>query len=195
MHLEILVEEPSAGEALGELLPKIIDQTTSFRVHAFSGKHDLLRKLPQRLRGYSNWLPPDYRILVLIDQDQEDCRKLKDRLNQYVTAAGLAYRRQVLNRIVIAELEAWFLGDLEAVCSAFPKVPASLHRKATYRDPDGIRDSWETLERILQRAGYYRNGMPKIETARAIARQMEPARNRSRSFQCFHQGVLALTGA
>lgn len=195
MHLEILVEEPSAGEALGELLPKIIDQTNSFRVHTFSGKHDLLRKLPQRLRGYSNWLPPDYRILVLIDQDQEDCRKLKKRLNQYVTAAGLAYRRQVLNRIVIAELEAWFLGDLEAVCSAFPKVPASLHRKAAYRDPDGIRDSWETLERILQRAGYYRNGMPKIETARAIARQMEPARNRSHSFQCFHQGVLALTGA
>ncbi len=52
-HFEILVEEPSMEHFLHGLLPA--DRT--YVIHAFQGKHDLFRKLEQRLRGYVRWLP------------------------------------------------------------------------------------------------------------------------------------------
>jgi hypothetical protein len=48
------------------------------------------------------------------------------------------------------------------------------------------------LARILQQAGYHRGGLPKMEAAGRIARHMDPARNRSRSFQVFYDGLRGL---
>ena len=67
-----------------------------------------------------------------------------------------------------------------------PNIPA----KQGYRDPDAIAGgTWEALERVLQRAGYFRSGLRKIEAARAIAEHMDPARNRSASFRSFHRTI------
>lgn len=49
-HVEFLVEEPSAEAMLYGVLPRLIGGT-SFRVHAYQGKSDLMRKLPSRLRS------------------------------------------------------------------------------------------------------------------------------------------------
>jgi hypothetical protein len=57
LHLEILVEEYSAEIALANLLPKILPPDVEFEIHSFQGKTDLLKKLPQRLKGYRPWLP------------------------------------------------------------------------------------------------------------------------------------------
>ena len=51
-HVEFLVEEPSAEEALYNLVSKILGQGFSFNIHPHQGKHDLLKKLRGRLRGY-----------------------------------------------------------------------------------------------------------------------------------------------
>lgn len=59
MHLEFLVEEQSAEAALRVLVPKIVSADTTFDIHAFNGKTALLRKLPNRLRGYRSFLPDD----------------------------------------------------------------------------------------------------------------------------------------
>src|SRR3989304_8318070 len=77
MHIEFLVEEPSAEAALLNILPKVLQPITSFAIHPYQGKRDLLKKLPSRFRGYKTWLPKDWRIVVLIDTDDEDCRQLK----------------------------------------------------------------------------------------------------------------------
>lgn len=69
MHIEFLLEEPSAEAALELILPKILSDDVSFNFHVFEGKHDLLRKLPTRLKGYRRWLPKNWRIMVLIDED------------------------------------------------------------------------------------------------------------------------------
>ena len=89
MHLEFLVEEASLESALTQLLPKILPSTVSSKIHAFRGKPDLLANLPNRLKGYQAWLPPDWKIVILIDKDREDCLKLKQQLEKMAISAGL----------------------------------------------------------------------------------------------------------
>jgi hypothetical protein len=206
-HIEFLVEELSAEAALIELLPKIAGSQATWAIHPHQGKRDLLNKLPQRLRGYASWLPQGAYIVVLIDEDRENCRHLKQRLDDSASIAGLSTHNsssdgnkiQVVNRIAVEELEAWFFGDAPAIMQAYPGIPARLPQKAKYRDPDAIRGgTWEALEQVLQRAGYFKGGLAKIEVARSIARKMDPQRNRSRSFRCFRDAILMLlpeTGA
>lgn len=198
-HVEVLVEEPSMEAALRLIIPKIIGRL-SFDVYPFQGKDDLLKKLPERLRGYANWLPPDYRIMVIVDRDDEDCDELKQRLEQAARDAGLTTRTQtggpsyqIVNRLAIEELEAWYFGDWEAVRAAYPRVAATIPNSAKYRDPDAIKGgTWEAFERVLQRIEYFDSGLRKIEAARAIASHMDPERNRSRSFQVLRAALLEM---
>lgn len=92
MHIEFLVEELSAEAALQNLALKILGENVSFAIHAHQGKLDLLRKLPGQLRGYKTWLPDDWCIVILIDEDRQDCGKLKRKLEQETSKAGLITR-------------------------------------------------------------------------------------------------------
>ena len=197
MHFEFLVEEPSAEAALQNLLPLILGHT-DFAIHPSQGKVVLIRNLPGRLKGYKHWLPQDWRIVVLVDQDDDDCHRLKAALEEAAIGAGLTTKSkrksgtnfQVLNRVAIEELEAWFFGDPDAVVRAYPRVSASFAHKESYRHPDRIRGgTWEALERLLQRAGYHRGGLSKIRAARDISAHMVPARNSSESFSAFRDGL------
>lgn len=201
MHVEFLVEEPSAEAALMEIVPKLLPPGTSFSVHPHQGKHDLIGILSKKLRGYSKWLPDDWRVVVLIDLDDDDCGKLKRKLERMATKENLRTKTsargrgsfQVLNRIAIEELEAWFFGDVEALRAVYARVPASLGATKAFRDPDAVRGgTWERLEQVLQKAGYHKGGLPKIDVARRVAKRMEPDRNRSRSFAVFRDGLRAL---
>ena len=191
--LIVLVEEYSMEAALKQLLPRLLGEM-EFEIRRFQCKDDLLVHLPERLAGYAAWLPESWAILVLLDRDDDDCLALKQRLETNAADAGLltktvaanGQRFQVANRIAIEELEAWFFGDWQAVRAAYPRVPATIPNKAGYRDPDAILGgTWEALERVLKRAGFFRTGLRKLECARAVAEHMEPERNTSRSFRAF----------
>lgn len=201
MRIEFLVEEYSAEAALINILPRILGEDAAYAIRAFSGKADLLSQLPKRLNGYRKWLPEDGRIVVLVDQDQENCLALKSKLEEAAKKAGFITksgahgrsRFEVINRLAIEELEAWFFGDPEALVQAYPRVPAMIGRKAQYRNPDAIvGGTWEALERILKQSGYYPGGMPKVETARNVSMYMDPNRNISKSFQVFRDTLKAL---
>ena len=70
-------------------------------------------------------------------------------------------------------------------------VPSDLVRVGL-TDSDTIAGgTWEALDRLLKRASYAA-GLQKIAAAEAIAAQMIPERNRSRSFQTFRQGLLRI---
>jgi len=200
-HIEVLVEEPSMEVALRTLLPKMVGNA-SFEVYAHQGKGDLLARLPDRLRGYASWLPPSWRIVVIVDRDDEDCSKLKAELEKAAAGARLTTRSKarqgkpyvVVNRIAIEELEGWYFGDWDAVRASYPRVPATIPSKGKYRDPDGIAGgTWEAFERVLQQAGYFAQGLPKIEAARTIAANMRPDRNTSRSFQVLREALLEMS--
>jgi hypothetical protein len=76
------------------------------------------------------------------------------------------------------------------VCSAYPRTSRNVPGKAAYRDPDAIRGgTWEAFERVMQRHGYFEAGLRKVEAARAVAKFMDPMRNRSNSFAKFRDAV------
>jgi hypothetical protein len=200
-RIHVLVEEPSMESMLLSLLPKLVGNL-AFEIFRYNGKPDLLDKLPARLRGYKRWLPPSWRIVVVVDRDDDECDVLKAKLEGISREAGLVTRTAsqgerwaVVNRLAIEELEAWYFGDWEAVRKAYPKVPAGVPRQASYRDPDAIAGgSWEAFERVLQRVGYFPGGLRKIEAAATIGPHMVPARNRSRSFQRLQAVFLEVLG-
>ena len=189
-HLVLLVEEPSMEAFLHGLLPRLLPPGCTFEIHPFQCKQDILGKLPRRLLGYRYWLPANWRLIVLVDRDDDDCRKLKTELEQAAGDAGLLSRTaateepwQVTNRVVVEELEAWYFGDWDAVCAAYPRVSRTVVQKARFRDPDAIRGgTWEAFERVLKRHGYFATGLRKVEAARAVAAHFDPDRSRSRSF-------------
>ncbi len=201
MHIEFILEEPSAEAFLQVILCKLLPSETTWSFVVFQGKQDLLTNLRPRLKAYRKWLPDDYKLVVLVDKDRQDCGQLKARLEKAATDAGLPTKSKpkngafvVLNRIAVEELEAWFFGDPAALVTAYPGVPLSISAKAPYRDPDSIAGgTWEALQRVLQKAGYFGGGLPKIQVAREMTKHMDPARNTSASFGHFMQGLAALS--
>ncbi len=197
MQIEFFLEERSAEVALKIILPKILSDDVDFTFHVSQGKHDLLKNLPILLTGFSGPISDNRRIMVLIDEDRDDCFQLKEQLEGIARAAGLVTKSsasqegdfQVVNRLAIEELEAWFFGDIIALRNAYPGVS----RNVQYQDPDAIENGTsEALWRVLRR--YYPKRLPKTKVARNIAQHMEPCRNRSRSFQVFVEGLKACVG-
>lgn len=197
-RLFIHVEEPSMKVALCKIIGKLeLDKYFDVAIIEHQGKPRLLKDLPNRLLGYKYRLKyEDIYILVLVDRDQDDCRCLKNQLDNFAHDQGLRTKNavpseekfRIVNRIVVVELESWFLGDEQAVRYAYPKVPQRFSQRKKYRDPDSIKGSaWQALLKILQEGGYYTasKSLPKIDVARNISAFMKLDANSSRSFNVF----------
>jgi hypothetical protein len=197
-HVEFQVEEPSMEAALDGLLPRILGDRATWKIINYRSKQRLLRNLPDRLRGYRARLGKEnLKIFVLIDRDEADCRMLKATLEDMAMRAGLGTKGspiaggmfQVVNRIVVCELEAWYFGDVSALRNLYPRLPGSLSSKKKYRNPDRIPHTWETLCGELAKASYHRHGFSKIALARETGLIMNPAGNAARSFNVFIEGL------
>jgi hypothetical protein len=189
---------------LTELLPRILSKQITFAIHTYQGKSDIRKKLPSRLLGYAKWLPETTRIIVVIDRDDDKCSVLKGEMEQAASAAGLTSRSvageqtnwQIANRIAVEELEAWFFGEWAAVRAAYPKVPANIPNKSAYRHPDQIvGGTWEALERVFKKAGYFSGGLRKSEAAREIGKLFDQSRATSPSFIAFRTAFLEATAS
>ena len=94
---------------------------------------------------------------------------------------------QIIVRIAIEELEAWYFGDWAAVRAAYPKAGKPPQR---CRAPDAIRGgTWEVFERVMKKSDYFASGLRKIEAATKIAPHIDPARNTSPSFQALRRAL------
>ena len=199
MHVDLFVEDASTKEALEVLINRLCSgiESFSFAIVAFDNKKQMLSEIEQRLLPIARGQWVDAVILV-IDQDRDDCLDLKRQLLDAAARAGLSNvgsgksPPQVIARIAMTELESWFLGDPDAVRLAFPRLRHSDLR--VKGDVDAAQDAWERLERPLLRHGYYKQRMPKVRTARRIAEQMTitPGENRSHSFNVLLNTLHAL---
>lgn len=197
MHLEILLEETSMENVVQNLLSRLVseDQEHSWTTHPHYGKQDLLKKLQKKLNAYARWIREDHRIVIILDQDRDDCIALKERILSLCRNAGLDDSR-VLVRIVVVMLEAWFLGDMEALEKVFPKLERlKLKNKAIYRDPEGRPDPADDLNRELEKVSYkegYLKGAHSLEIAPYLS--LESEHNRAKSFHITVEGLKVILG-
>jgi hypothetical protein len=135
MHIEILVEDSSGRRLLEHLMPKLIGPYASphtWRVHAYMGvgrippglaarsdpsKRILLDQLPRLLRGYAQTKGIDA-VVVVLDTDGRNCVDFLVELNRVAQTCGSP--PDTLFRLAIEEVEAWYLGDREALRMAYP---------------------------------------------------------------------------
>ncbi|MBU9522426.1 hypothetical protein KTE45_28620, partial [Burkholderia multivorans] len=157
MHIEVLVEDSSGARLLEILLPQIIGAhgaPHTWRVHPYKGigriprgltsrtdpaKRALLDQLPRLLQGYGK-TPGVDAVAVVVDNDARDSQEflrelegLRDQCNPAPTT---------LFSLAIEEMEAWLLGDQNALFAAFPRAKKDV--LARYKQ-DSICGTWELL--------------------------------------------------
>ncbi|MEM9452924.1 MAG: DUF4276 family protein [Myxococcota bacterium] len=180
MNLVFMVEELSMKAFLEGFLPRVLPHDIQYLIIPHEGKSDLEKSIPRKLRA---WRAPDARFVIVRDQDNSDCRKIKDQLRTLCRRAG---RSDALIRIACRELESWFLGDLEGVAEAFnlPKL-ASMKEKSKFRAPDSLGNPSQELAKLVP-------GYGKVRGARAMGPLLDVARCRSTSLKSFEAGLRRL---
>jgi hypothetical protein len=215
MHFEILVEDASGAILLNSLLDKILCQNGdnhTFRVHSYRGigrlpkdlrgkqnpaKRILLDQLPRLLQGYGNSLKQiDAAVIVVVDLDEKDCKSFKQELVDILNNCDP--KPETRFRIAIEELEAWLLGDREAIKSAYPLAKNNVLESY---NQDSICGTWEKLADAiypggsvkLKSLGYPLIGQVKCEWASKISPNIDINQNKSKSFQVFRDSIVTLT--
>ena len=216
MHFEILVEDLSGKIALEAIVPKILgpNHPHSFSIHPYKGvgrvpkdlratteprKRILLDQLPRILRGYGKGLLPrdDNAVIVIVDSDRKKCGDFKAELLSVLNQCHPAPR--VLFRIAIEEMEAWLLGDRDAVLAAYP---GAKHQPLDGYVQDSICGTWEVLadavfsggHAALKKDGYPRIGQAKCKWAADIAPRLNIQNNLSHSLKVFREAFSKLGG-
>ncbi len=134
-------------------------------------------------------------IVVIVDSDQRECMAFLSELKALLHNCRPA--PNTLFRLAIEEIEAWYLGDQQALLSAYPRAKRDvLHR---YQQ-DSVCGTWELLadavrpggSAAIRKAGWPSPGQIKHEWAEKIGPHMSIERNQSPSFCKFRDGLRRL---
>lgn len=167
---------------LGNILPQILPDGIFLNRNCFirphEGKQHLKKEIPQKIRAYKNFRIP-IKVIIIHDQDTADCKILKAGLKKLVNDAGPIPH---LIRIPCRELEAWYLGDMDAIERVYPRFKADHFRRwAKFRDPDHLMAS-EELRKLIP-------GFQKGYASREISKHIQINKNRSKSFHHLIDGL------
>ena len=178
-----LLEERSMKEFLDSLLPRLfpgLNPNQHFLCIEHEGKNDLESSIPRTLKA---WREPGTKFVIVRDNDSDDCFALKERLRNL--CRGTIYADSLI-RIVCQELEAWYLGEPDALADVYSSSKLRrIGRQAKFRDPDVIEKPSRVIE---QRCPSFQ----KVIGARQMAERLTPERNRSHSFWVFVGGLTKL---
>lgn len=182
MRIEFLLEEPSMANFLEIILPKILPDGFVLNENCFlrphSGKSDLVKSIPRKVKVFSHFHEPA-KIVIVHDQDSNNCISLKEELIGLCQNNGNC---PVLIRIACRELEAWYLGDMDAIESVYGRFKADKYRNtAKFRNTDLCNPSDELTKIIPEfQKGYASKTIPK---------HMNIYKNNSDSFKQFVRGL------
>ncbi len=218
MHFDILVEDQSGKKALDFLIPKIIGNGHTFTIHPYKGigripknlninkdsaKRILLEQLPKLLRGYGKAYSKysgEYKaaVIVVCDLDDKCLRKFRQELYSILDACKPKPETRFC--IAIEEGEAWLLGDLQAVRTAYSKAKSNV--LSAYVQ-DSICGTWEKLADAVYPGGsnhlrqqhWTTIGIEKSNWAEAIAPKMDVENNQSGSFCYFRDKLRELANS
>lgn len=212
MHIEILVEDSSGEKLLEAVLPKLLGEygdPHTWNMHSYKGigripknlksgadaaKRILLDQLPRLLQGYGK-TPGIDAVVVVLDTDKRNCVDFLAELK--ALAAGCNPAPNTLYRLAIEEVEAWYLGDRQALTDAYPRAKADVLNRYVQ---DSVCDTWELLadaiypggSAAIKKAGWPLPGQVKHEWAENIGPLLEPDRNVSPSFCRLRDGLRRL---
>lgn len=212
MHIEFLVEDSSGEKLLAQLLPRILGEQGelhSWRLKAYKGigripagltakadpaKRMLLDQLPRLLQGYGK-TPGIDAVVVVLDTDRRDCKDFLQELTALIQGCKPAPR--TLFRLAVEEMEAWYLGDREALLKAYPRAKREVLDRYVQ---DSVCGTWELLAdavhaggvAAIKKAGWPLPGQIKHEWAEKIGPFMSLDDNASPSFGKFRDGLARL---
>ena len=217
MHFEVLVEDQSGKHTLDILIPKIIGSEHSFKVRAYRGighipsnltsnvgvsNHLLLNALPKMLRAYGKTFagyPKNYpaAVIVVCDLDDKCLKAFRQELFRVLNACNP--RPVTRFCIAIEEGEAWLLGDIPAIKTAYPNARDNVLNGYTN---DAICGTWELLADAISQGGangLKNKGLQVVGTEKSIwaaniAPHMNVEANSSPSFCYFRQKIQELMG-
>lgn len=217
MHFEILVEDQSGKTALDTLIPKIIGDAHTFKVHPYkgigripknmkdaddAGKRTLLDNLPRLLKGYgrafAGYQGYQAAVILVCDLDDKCLKAFRKDLFKILNACNPKPEARFC--IAIEEGEAWLLGDLNAIKMAYPKAKDAVLN--SYMN-DSICGTWEKLAdaiypggaKRLSSLGYQTVGAEKLKWAAGIVPHIDVMNNNSPSFIYFRDKILGLAAA
>lgn len=207
MHFQFLIEDQS-GAALIEILMKRISLTnegTTYNCKPFKGiggftkkntvketkSGKLLNDLATYLRGFNKslqYIPAV--IIVVLDNDTRNTEEFAAELNRVAQQNMITVDHVFC--IAVEEVEAWLLGDEDAILAAYPL--AKVQQLHAYVQ-DSICGTWEVLADAVYPGGvsklkkecstYIEIGNCKIEWAQKIGSHMNLEHNNSPSFNHF----------
>lgn len=213
MFVQFLVEDASGKELLTAIMEKynteIADQVVEYDIRPYKGignlsnqlspdqaiSQQLLVDLPKRLKAFDIAFRgrSDAAVFIVLDLDDN---KMEDMRSEF---SAMVMRRQITVDHVfcfaVEEMEAWLLGDCDALQTAYPQLSDRIASKHANYSQDSICNTWEFLADILTRKGLtqfrkdhptaYDVGRCKLEWARKIGVQLTIRTNESPSFQQF----------
>ena len=212
MHIELLVEDSSGGKLLEQLLPHILGAQGAphtWRLKAYKGigripkgltakgdpsKRILLDQLPRLLQAYGK-TPGIDAVVVVADTDHRNCKEFLQELTAVAKGSNPALR--TLFRLAIEEMEAWYLGDRQALLKAYPRAKRAVLDRYVQ---DSVCNTWELLAdavrvggaSAIKKLGWPMSGQIKHEWAEKIGPFMRIDQNASPSFGKFREGLVHL---
>ena len=180
----LFAEEPS-GRIVAEALARSLSLSARIFCIEHQGKSDLERSFPRKMRAWAGEPP---RFIVMRDNDGAQCRDRKAALALLVPEVA---KPRVKIRLVMQELESWYIGDPQALREAGlldAQRAKDWSKKQKYRNPDAIPRAKEAFRQALGERG-------QIELARLIGPRLDPGRNNSRSFHAFVGALRWAAGA
>lgn len=211
MYFQFLIEDESTGILVNRVMEKIkslyLQILIEWDIKSFKGIGNtrrngdlqnrktgkLLNDLPMYMRAFNKKLQymDHVALVVVMDNDKRDTKLFKKELEQIAVSNFILC--DYVFCIAVKEMEAWLLGDSEAIREAYPNARMQFLQKY---EQDGTCDTWEVLAEIVypkglrglrKKAGgsYTEIGKAKSEWADKIGQCIHLHENASPSYRYF----------
>ena len=198
---------------LENLVPRIIGNENSFRIHSYKGigripsnmkdcknanHRILMENLPKVLKGFGRTQAAlqasnPFVVIVVCDLDNNCLHEFRNQLLNILYQCNPM--PDVRFCIAVEEGESWLLGDPSAIRAAYPNIREDI---INHYIQDSICGTWELLadaiysggSQALKEKGWQSIGMEKSTWAKKITPYMTLDRNNSASFNYFKNKLI-----